>query len=125
LDNKVVVVTEPDYWFGHPNSVFLLGVDNWTVEQFIKELPLFDNYSLHVGENDSSIDWIVNTAKRAGTTIVSTEYTDKIVLGYLMSLDTVWWCADTDYTPMNSRRLTVPVDWLLQKRLKNGTESTD
>ena len=122
MDNKVVVVTEPDYRFGHPNSVFLLGVDDWTVEQFIKELPLFDNYSLHVGENDSSMDWIINTAKRASTTIVSTEYQDKIVLGYLMSLDTVWWCGNKDYTPINSRQLTVPVDWLLQKRLKNGSE---
>ena len=79
MDNNLTVVTEPDYWFGRPESVFLLGCDNWTVEQFIKELPGLGDYSLHVGEQDSSLDWIVNTASRSTVVIVSNEYQNKII----------------------------------------------
>ena len=121
MDNNVTVVTEPDYWFGKPESVFLLGCDNWTVEQFIKELPKFGEYSLHIGENNSKLEWIVNTATRSTVTIVSNEYANKVVLGYLLSFPKVWWCDDIhhdeNYEPLNTKKLTVPVDWLLKKRL--------
>ena len=123
MDNNVTVVTEPDYWFGKQESVFLVGCDNWTVEQYIKELPKYGDYSLHIGEQNSKIDWIVNTATRSTVVIVSNEYENKIVTGYLMSMPNVWWCDDIhhedNYEPLNNRKLTVPVDWILQKRLIN------
>ena len=123
MDNNVTVVTEPDYWFGKQESVFLVGCDNWTVEQYIKELPKYGDYSLHIGEQNSKIDWIVNTASRSTVVIVSNEYENKIVTGYLMSMPNVWWCDDIhhedNYEPLNNRKLTVPVDWILQKRLIN------
>ena len=128
MDNKpnVTEVTEPDYWFGKPESVFLVGCDNWTVEQYIDQLPLFGSYSLHVGENDSKLDWIINTASRATTVIVSGEYENRIVAGYLMSMPNVWWCDDIhhddDYEKLNTNKLTVPVDWLLKKRLLNDNK---
>ena len=122
-DNNVIVVTEPDYWFGKPESVFLLGCDNWTVEQYIKELPKYGEYSLHIGENNSKVDWIINTVHRSTITIVSNEYENKIVMGFLMSLKNVWWCDDihhdANYESLNDRKLTVPIDWLLKKRLNN------
>jgi len=123
LDNNVTVVTEPDYWFGKQESVFLVGCDNWTVEQYIKELPKYGDYSLHIGEQNSKVDWIVNTATRSSVVIVSNEYENKIVTGYLMSMPNVWWCDDIhheeNYDSLNNRKLTVPVDWILQKRLSN------
>jgi hypothetical protein len=123
LDNNVTVVTEPDYWFGKQESVFLVGCDNWTVEQYIKELPKYGDYSLHIGEQNSKIDWIVNTATRSTVVIVSNEYENKIVTGYLMSMPNVWWCDDIhheeNYEGLNNRKLTVPVDWILKKRLIN------
>lgn len=126
MDNNVTVVTEPDYWFGKTESLFLVGCDNWTVEQYIKELPKYGDYSLHVGEQNSKIDWIINTAHRSTAVIVSNEYENKIVTGYLMSLPNVWWCDDIhhehDYESLNNRKLTVPVDWILQKRLINDRQ---
>ena len=123
LDNNVTVVTEPDYWFGKLESVFLVGCDNWTVEQYIKELPKYGDYSLHIGEQNSKLDWVINTATRSTVVIVSNEYENKIVTGYLMSMPNVWWCDDIhhedNYEPLNNRKLTVPVDWILQKRLIN------
>jgi len=123
LDNNVTVVTEPDYWFGKQESIFLVGCDNWTVEQYIKELPKYGDYSLHIGEQNSKIDWIVNTATRSTVVIVSNEYENKIVTGYLMSMPNVWWCDDIhheeNYEGLNNRKLTVPVDWILKKRLIN------
>lgn len=123
MDNNVTVVTEPDYWFGKQESVFLVGCDNWTVEQYIKELPKYGDYSLHIGEQNSKVDWIVNTATRSSVVIVSNEYENKIVTGYLMSMPNVWWCDDIhheeNYDSLNNRKLTVPVDWILQKRLSN------
>jgi hypothetical protein len=123
LDNNVTVVTEPDYWFGKQESVFLVGCDNWTVEQYIKELPKYGDYSLHIGEQNSKLDWVINTATRSTVVIVSNEYENKIVTGYLMSMPNVWWCDDIhheeNYEPLNNRKLTVPVDWILQKRLIN------
>lgn len=123
MDNNVTVVTEPDYWFGKQESVFLVGCDNWTVEQYIKELPKYGDYSLHIGEQNSKLDWVINTATRSTVVIVSNEYENKIVTGYLMSMPNVWWCDDIhheeNYEPLNNRKLTVPVDWILQKRLIN------
>ncbi len=123
MDNNVTVVTEPDYWFGKLESVFLVGCDNWTVEQYIKELPKYGDYSLHIGEQNSKLDWVINTATRSTVVIVSNEYENKIVTGYLMSMPNVWWCDDIhhedNYEPLNNRKLTVPVDWILQKRLIN------
>jgi hypothetical protein len=123
LDNNVTVVTEPDYWFGKQESVFLVGCDNWTVEQYIKELPKYGDYSLHIGEQNSKLDWVINTATRSTVVIVSNEYENKIVTGYLMSMPNVWWCDDIhheeNYEGLNNRKLTVPVDWILQKRLIN------
>ncbi len=126
MDNNVTVVTEPDYWFGKTESLFLVGCDNWTVEQYIKELPKYGDYSLHIGEQNSAVDWIINTAHRSTVTIVSNEYENKIVTGFLMSLPSVWWCDDIhhedNYEPLNNRKLTVPVDWILQKRLINDRQ---
>lgn len=123
MDNNVTIVTEPDYWFGKVESVFLVGCDNWTVEQYIKELPKYGDYSLHIGEHNSKVDWIINTAHRSTVTIVSNEYENKIVTGFLMSLPNVWWCDDihhdANYESLNNRKLTVPVDWILKKRLTN------
>ena len=123
MDNNVTVVTEPDYCFGKLESVFLVGCDNWTVEQYIKELPKYGDYSLHIGEQNSKLDWVINTATRSTVVIVSNEYENKIVTGYLMSMPNVWWCDDIhhedNYEPLNNRKLTVPVDWILQKRLIN------
>ena len=123
MDNNVTVVTEPDYWFGKQESVFLVGGDNWTVEQYIKELPKYGDYSLHIGEQNSKLGWVINTATRSTVVIVSNEYENKIVTGYLMSMPNVWWCDDIhheeNYEPLNNRKLTVPVDWILQKRLIN------
>ena len=126
MDNNVTVVTEPDYWFGKLESVFLVGCDNWTVEQYIKELPKYGDYSLHIGEQNSKLDWVINTATRSTVVIVSNEYENKIVTGYLMSMPNVWWCDDihheANYEGLNSRKLTVPVDWILQKRLINDRQ---
>ena len=123
MDNNVTVVTEPDYWFGKQESVFLVGCDNWTVEQYIKELPKYGDYSLHIGEQNSKLDWVINIATRSTVVIVSNEYENKIVTGYLMSMPNVWWCDDIhheeNYEGLNNRKLTVPVDWILQKRLIN------
>ena len=123
MDNNVTVVTEPDYWFGKLESVFLVGCDNWTVEQYIKELPKYGDYSLHIGEQNSKLDWVINTATRSTVVIVSNEYENKIVTGYLMSMPNVWWCDDihheANYEGLNNRKLTGPVDWILQKRLIN------
>lgn len=127
MDNNVTVVTEPDYWFGKPESVFLVGCDNWTVEQFIKELPMLGKYSLHIGEQDSKLDWVINTASRATVVIVSNEYENKTVAGYLMSMPNVWWCDDihheADYEKLNTNKLTVPVDWLLKKRMSSDNDN--
>ena len=126
MDNNVTVVTEPDYWFGKQESVFLVGCDNWTVEQYIKELPKYGDYSLHIGEQNSKIDWIVNTASRSTVVIGSNEYQNKISTGYLMSMANVWWCDDihhdTDYEKLNINKLTVPVDWLLKRRMNNDVK---
>ena len=69
---------------------------------------------------------IVNTASRTTVVIVSNEYQNKIITGYLMSMANVWWCDDihhdADYEKLNINKLTVPVDWLLKRRMNNDVK---
>lgn len=115
-DNKLVVVTSPDYYHADQPSLMLYDVDSDDIKLIVEVLMQADiQMSLHLSySHKSEREWIINTARMCDRVIVNLEKHD-LIKGYILNHKHVsYYNSDNDIKSLNINEIIDPLDYVMR-----------
>ena len=115
LEDKIIMVTPPDYFHSDRPSLMLYDVSIDETELIVDALLKSEiDIVLHVANTGDEREWIVNTSKMCDRVIVNLEKTD-LIKGYILNFAHVsYYNSDNDIKSMNINEIIDPLDYTLR-----------
>ena len=123
MQSNVVVVTEPDVYYGQAPCILLIGCDDYldAIVDNVRRLPIA--VTIYTSSEVNTLDWMCAAYYQADITILNCEY-DKLLTGFFIDKDCVnYYNNKQSYRNFNLNEAADPliplIDWINEWHTKD------